>query len=146
MELQCSMDSCLLWADPQSLSHPFVRNAVPVCTCLSNVLNIMITFASCPPSIFRVLIICIFMKENTLNGLHVLFCSFDRCNPRCTRLVHQICARYQVCTCFYTCKPLVDQALSVMIPRTIVRQICQFRFLYIYGGARHHTSNLKSDI
>ncbi|MED6252357.1 hypothetical protein ATANTOWER_010592 [Ataeniobius toweri] len=54
------------------------------------------------------------MKANTLNGLRPLFCSFDRRNPQCTWLVDQLCMCHEVCTCFYTFKPLVDQALSVV--------------------------------
>ncbi|MEQ2292415.1 hypothetical protein AMECASPLE_022929 [Ameca splendens] len=27
---------------------------------------------------------CIFMKANTPNEMHLLFCSFDRCNSHCT--------------------------------------------------------------
>lgn len=65
-----------------------MRNAVPVCTCLSNTLNVdgktptTVSFRSDRSHFARSVnlhIFYIFMKADTLNGLHPLFCSFDRC-------------------------------------------------------------------
>lgn len=101
---------------------------LPVCSCLSNLLttdtekyrkilttvNFRFDKSHCMFGITDnnncisskyVLIICILMKANIKNGLHMLFC-----NSGCIWLVDQLCTFN--CRCFYTCNPLGDQTLG----------------------------------